>query len=96
MSSRALVQAPVLGYLNAMAAAVDNKLQHTLVVRGPAEDLLFDHFTRLFDGRDDVLVVKERRRAQRRRAVAPVGIDRRRGDRRGRIQPWLVPPELPA
>jgi hypothetical protein len=66
---------------------------HILVVRGPAEDILYNHFTRLFQGRDDVVVVKDRRREQRRSSAAAVPQDRRRGDRRGRVQPWLVPPD---
>jgi hypothetical protein len=67
--------------------------KHVLVVRGPAQDVLYDHFARLFAGRDDVEVVKDRRRAQRRHDVQPVASDRRRADRRGRVQPWIVPPE---
>lgn len=68
------------------------KLRYTLVVRGPAQDLLYEHFARLFEGRDDVIVVRDRRREQRRRAGSPVARERRGAERR-RSKPWLVPPE---
>lgn len=74
--------------------APDVKKQYTLVVRGPAQDLLYEHFSRLFEGRDGVMVVRDRRRAQRRRGGSSVQRDRRRRDRR-REDPWLVPPEWP-
>jgi hypothetical protein len=66
---------------------------YTLVVRGPAEDLLYARFARLFAGREDVLVVRDRRRSERRRVAAPVVHDRRDRDRRGLGRPWLVPPD---
>jgi hypothetical protein len=74
-------------------APTAERSKHVLVVRGPAQDILYDHFSRLFEGRDDVEVVKDRRRAQRRHDTQPVAADRRRAERRGRVQPWLVPPE---
>jgi hypothetical protein len=67
--------------------------EYTLVVRGPAQDLLYEHFSRLFRGRDGVVVVKDRRRAERRRASSPSAPERRRHERRGRGPAWLVPPE---
>jgi len=67
--------------------------QYTLVVRGPAQDLLYEHFSRLFRGREGVTVVKDRRRAERRRALYPSAPERRRHERRGRRQAWLVPPD---
>ena len=66
--------------------------QYTLVVRGPAQDLLYEHFSRLFEGRDGVVVVKDRRRAERRRASYHPIPDRRRHERRGRGPAWIVPP----
>jgi len=75
-----------------VASRVDTR-DYTLVVRGPAQDLLYEHFSRLFDGRDGVLVVKDRRREQRRRREERVSPERRRRDRRGRGPAWLVPPE---
>jgi hypothetical protein len=67
--------------------------RYTLVVRGPAQDLLYEHFSRLFEGRDGVVVVKERRRAERRRSSYSTAPDRRRRERRGRDAVWFVPPE---
>jgi hypothetical protein len=78
-------------YSESMDGSVDRP-SYTLVVRGPAQDLLFDHFRRLFEGRDGVVVVKDRRRGQRRRADSPVHPERRRCERRHE-PPWLVPPE---
>ena len=66
---------------------------YTLVVRGPAQDLLFEHFSRLFEGREGVVVVKDRRRAERRRASYSTALDRRRRERRGLGPAWFVPPE---
>lgn len=65
---------------------------HTLVVRGPASDRLYDLFSRIYAARGDVMVVKERRRDERRRSGAPVAGDRRRAERRVR-SPWMFPPE---
>jgi hypothetical protein len=72
--------------------SVDSEKTYTLVVRGPAQDLLYDHFSRLFDGHAGVTVVRDRRRGQRRRDAAPVPLDRRVQERR-RERPWFVPPE---
>ncbi len=66
---------------------------YTLVVRGPAQDLLYEHFSRLFDGRDGVVVVRDRRREQRRRDASPVRRERRALERRGRGKSWVIPPE---
>jgi hypothetical protein len=65
---------------------------HTLVVRGPACDRLYDLFSRIYAATSDVVVVKDRRLGERRRAGAIVAEDRRRADRRART-PWLFPPE---
>ena len=70
----------------------DVEKTYTLVVRGPAEDLLYEHFSRLFDGHAGVTVVRDRRRAQRRRGATPVRQERRVLERR-RERPWLVPPD---
>jgi hypothetical protein len=69
------------------------KPRYTLVVRGPAQDFLYQHFVRLYDGRDDVVVVRDRRRAERRSAERPVSQDRRQADRRGQVTGWLFPPD---
>jgi hypothetical protein len=73
--------------------AAEEISRHTLVTRGPAADILFEHFSRLFEGRDDVVVVKDRRREQRRREASPVSRERRGRDRRGHGTPWIVPPD---
>lgn len=63
----------------------------TLVVTGPARDLLYEHFSRLFWGRG-VAVVKDRREGERRAARSAVSEERRRADRRRRPPDWVVPP----
>jgi len=63
----------------------------TLVVTGPARDLLYEHFNRLFWGRG-VVVVKDRRDGERRAARAGVSDERRQADRRRRPPDWIVPP----
>jgi hypothetical protein len=68
-------------------------MEYTLVVRGPAQDLLYEHFSRLFRGREGVTVVKDRRRAERRRVWNPSASERRRRERRGHGPAWIVPPE---
>ena len=75
-----------------MSAHADTP-EYTLVVRGPAQDLLYGHFARLFEGREGVLVIKDRRRDERRRSAYPVTEERRRRERRGRVSGWLVPPD---
>jgi len=63
----------------------------TLVVTGPARDLLYEHFSRLFWGRG-VVVVKDRREGERRAARSGVSEERRRAERRRRRPDWIVPP----
>ena len=75
-----------------MTGTVDTQVRH-LVVTGPARDLLFEHFSRLFYGRADVVVIKDRRSGERRAGQRPVGRERRAGDRRRRSPDWVVPPE---
>ena len=75
-----------------MAGMVDTEVRR-LVVTGPARDQLFEHFSRLFYGRDDVVVIKDRRRAERRCGEAPVRQERRTSDRRRHPPDWVVPPE---
>ena len=78
-----------------MVTQVDTGV-HVLVVTGPARDLLFAHFTRLYLGRDDVKVVKDRRVVERRHDLAAVESEHRRGERR-RGSGWLFPePDSPA
>jgi hypothetical protein len=78
-----------------MSAQLDRGV-HELVVTGPARDLLFARFARLYLGRSDVKVIKDRRAAERRRAPSSVAGERRRGQRR-RGGGWLFPePGAPA
>lgn len=64
---------------------------HVLVVTGPDRDRLYERFRILFFGRDDVEVVKDRRRCERRAQAAPTGRERRAGERRHAVV-WVVPP----
>jgi len=80
-----------------MVTATDTAI-HRLVVTGPARDLLYDHFQRLFYGHDDVLIVKDRRLRERRAGRLTGGDGRRRAERRSterRDSPpvWVVPPD---
>jgi hypothetical protein len=77
-----------------MADEVDTQVRR-LVVTGPARDLLYAHFARLFYGHEDVLVIKDRRYAERRGARRPVPRERRARERRRRAPDWVVPPDLP-
>ena len=78
-----------------MVTRVDTGV-HVLVVTGPACELLFAHFTRLYLGRDDVKVVKDRRVVERRHDLLAVESERRRDECR-RSSGWLFPePGSPA
>jgi hypothetical protein len=66
-----------------------------LVVGGPCGDRLFQRFSDLFSGRDDVVVIQERRAGDRRRS--PVTVDRERrsgGDRRQLPPTWVFTPTV--
>jgi hypothetical protein len=65
---------------------------YRLVVTGPARDLLYERFRRLFWGRDGVEVIKDRRVSERRRDRAHVPAERRSRERRRTPPDWLVPP----
>ncbi len=66
---------------------------HVLVVTGPQRERLYERFREIYLGRDDVLVVKDRRGGERRRVMRPVSPERRRADRR-RAAPWMTfPPD---
>lgn len=77
-----------------VAEAMDTvHAEHVLFVTGPQRELLFEHFTALFRGRDDVEVRLDRRRGERRHDLrGPVGDERRRRERRHRPPDWIVPP----
>lgn len=77
-----------------MTQDVDTQVRR-LVVTGPARDLLFKHFSRLFWGHEGVVVIKDRRYAERRAARRAVPFERRAGDRRSHEPDWIVPPDTP-
>jgi hypothetical protein len=66
---------------------------HRLVVTGPERDRLYEHFLRLFYGREDVVVIMDRRVAERRAGQRSAEADRRRSDRRILTPDWTVPPD---
>jgi hypothetical protein len=72
-----------------MAATTDREM-HTLVLTGPARDLLYEHFAWLYRHSSDVRVVKDRRGTERRRDQMRVEGERRRRERRA-AEPWLFP-----
>jgi hypothetical protein len=74
--------------------AADPQHKHVLFVTGPERERLFDHFSTLFRGRDDVDVRIDRRVGERRRRRGrPLDGERRRiRDRRVRPPDWMVPP----
>jgi len=74
-----------------MATGVDDDTR-LLVVTGPARDELFERFSRLFYGRADVAVVKDRRYSERRAGASSRVWERRESDRRRRVPDWIVPP----
>ena len=65
---------------------------YRLVVTGPARDRLYRRFAQLFYGREDVVVVMDRRETERRAAARPADAERRRADRRTTRPDWTVPP----
>ena len=65
---------------------------YRLVVTGPGRDRLYEHFRRLFWGREGVEVVKDRRVSERRQDRSQVDAERRSRERRRVAPDWLVPP----
>jgi hypothetical protein len=67
--------------------------KHVLYVTGPQREQLYEHFTKLFRGRDDVEVRVDRRVTERRRSEGrPADGERRVRDRRLNPPDWMVPP----
>jgi hypothetical protein len=64
-----------------------------LVVTGPQREPLYERFWRLFYGRDDVEVIKDRRQGERRLDAAVAEQDRRTADRRQWSVPRIGPPD---
>jgi len=81
-----------LWYERPMVSTADKPVR-VLVVSGPARQRLYERFSRLYAGRDDVRVVLDRRERHRRGAPVSVAVERRCGDRR-RTVPWLVFPPV--
>lgn len=75
-----------------MSTDDNQRMVHRLVVTGPQRDRLYERFARVYQGRNDVEVIRDRRFAERRRACEPVAGDRRAGERRGPAV-WVFPPE---
>jgi hypothetical protein len=66
---------------------------HVLFVTGPERRRLYEHFSVIFRGRDDVEVRIDRRVEERRRAgFGPGNGERRARERRRRPPEWMVPP----
>jgi len=66
---------------------------HVLIVTGPERDRLYERFARLYEFSYDVVVVRDRRRAERRRSQEPQAYERRGADRRVSAPEWVFPPE---
>jgi hypothetical protein len=64
-----------------------------LVVTGPQRERLYERFHRLFHGRDDVEVIKDRRDGERRQEGPDGEQDRRIADRRQCSVPRIGPPD---
>jgi hypothetical protein len=76
-----------------MAGQTTHSAEHVLYVTGPARERLYERFSGLFEGRDDVEVRIDRRVSERRRDPrGPQRDERRTGDRRRARPEWIVPP----
>ena len=76
-----------------MEEGIDTSAAHVLIVTGPQRERLFRRFSALFEGRDDVAVMIDRRVAERRGAGrGPRSGERRFVERRRRKPDWIVPP----
>jgi hypothetical protein len=71
-------------------------VRERLVVTGPTRERLYELFRRLFAGRDDVEVIKDRRWGQRRRRAVTPESERRARDRRECSPHTIGPPDPPA
>ncbi len=65
-----------------------------LVVGGPCADRLAQRFSQLYSGRDDVVVIRDRRGGDRRRSTAAAtDLERRGGADRRQLPPsWVFAP----
>jgi hypothetical protein len=67
-------------------------ITYRLVVTGPGRDRLYERFRQLFWGREGVVIIKDRRVAERRQEHSPRAAERRAHERRQAAPDWLVPP----
>jgi hypothetical protein len=79
-----------------MPAKRQELVVNELIVTGPLKERLYDLFTRVYAGRNDVRVIMDRRGdARRRPEQAPTEQappERREPDRRRRPPTWIFPP----
>lgn len=81
-----------------MPAASANATPKIIVVPRPLESFFYERLQRVYEGRDDVRVVVDRRAGERRRRryiAAPQPLSERRGGERRRLQDTWSLPEMP-
>jgi hypothetical protein len=70
-------------------------LPRVIVIPRPLESHFYERLSKRYAGRDDVVVVVDRRVGERRHARWVTGpgpfTERRRGDRRGQVGTWSLP-----
>jgi hypothetical protein len=89
---RPRIESTLLGdTLRSMGEALEDDIRE-LIVTGPERDRLYERFVRLYAGRADVVVIKDRRESDRRQSEHESEAERRRRERRRRAA-WLFPPE---
>jgi len=78
-----------------MAGTIESVQPRVIVIPRPLESHFHERLSRRFAGRDDVMVIVDRRVGERRhdRWVTGPGpfAERRRGDRRGQVSTWSLP-----
>lgn len=76
-----------------MPAKRQELVVNELIVTGPLKERLYDLFTRVYAGRNDVRVIMDRRGdAPARRRSEPAPAEHREPDRRRRPPTWVFPP----
>ncbi len=78
----------VLRMLSVTEGLRHNPGRMLLIVRQPYAHLE-DRLRRAFEGRDDIVVIRDRRRRDRRTSAGPVQDERRRAERRSRKEEML-------
>ena len=82
------IPAFVLRMLSVTEGLRHNPGRLLLIVRRPYAQLE-DRLRRAFEGRDDIVVIADRRRGERRASARPVQDERRRAERRSRKEEIL-------